>query len=733
MGGNPELFEGMLVFDAMAALAAFVAWMLAGCLSGSLAFIETRGRMRLVAGISLFTIVFAVVATAVKLAMFWRLSTYGQPFVADKMLVVPPMLALAALAVLVFSVPRMWRLVRSKSGDARGVADASVRRAASEPLLVVPVGSAALAAAISVYLTFFPPGVPSRSLDAALWTAMLAGTAILWLRQRRRHRKTGEAPARPKVGMRLLRAGAVATALSVGFAGLLMYSSQSSELPESFSMMSHENVDFGGGSEVGHGESESESHGGMEAAHAHEGHDHHADGGDTGDTVAVTELGGPKDEEPDERFALTAEKSEVELSSGETIEAWTFDGKTPGPELRVERGDLVEIKLTNKDIEDGATLHWHGVDVPNAEDGVAGLTQNAVMPGESHTYRFVAEDAGTYWYHSHQVSSEQVKKGLFGSFVVEPKNREEAREFTLMSHSWGDPGDSPGRGPGGGMTATLNGDDTLRREAVEPGTPVRFRLVNTDSHPVVFSMRGTPFEVAAIDGADLNEPDELTDTRMELAAGGRYDITFTMPENPVRLGVVGDIGFTEENPDLGLLVSPDGEGELPVIEDGPMFDPSDYGDPEEMPFGASSDFDREFEVIMDNQFGFYDRAFNMLWTINGEVFPNTPMHMVREGDLVKTTFVNRSFMDHPMHLHGHHVLVLSRNGEPVSGSPWWADTLNVAPGETYEVAFRADNPGIWMDHCHNLDHAALGMTMHLGYEGVSTPFMAGEATGNVPE
>jgi FtsP/CotA-like multicopper oxidase with cupredoxin domain len=61
------------------------------------------------------------------------------------------------------------------------------------------------------------------------------------------------------------------------------------------------------------------------------------------------------------------------------------------------------------------------------------------------------------------------------------------------------------------------------------------------------------------------------------------------------------------------------------------------------------------------------------------------------------------------------------------------DTLNVAPGETYEVAFRADNPGIWMDHCHNLEHAAVGMTMHLGYDGVSTPFEVGRGTPNQPE
>jgi FtsP/CotA-like multicopper oxidase with cupredoxin domain len=107
--------------------------------------------------------------------------------------------------------------------------------------------------------------------------------------------------------------------------------------------------------------------------------------------------------------------------------------------------------------------------------------------------------------------------------------------------------------------------------------------------------------------------------------------------------------------------------------------------------------------------------------------------MVREGDLVKVTFVNRSLMEHPMHLHGHHVFVLSRNGQRVTGSPWLADTLNVEPGESYEVAFKADNPGIWMNHCHVLDHAAEGMMMHLVYKGVVTPFEAGEATGNRPE
>ena len=84
------------------------------------------------------------------------------------------------------------------------------------------------------------------------------------------------------------------------------------------------------------------------------------------------------------------------------------------------------------------------------------------------------------------------------------------------------------------------------------------------------------------------------------------------------------------------------------------------------------------------------------------------MFVVREGDVVQVTISNHSGDVHPMHLHGHHAVVLSRDGKPVTGSPWWFDSLDVQNGETYVVAFLADNPGIWMDHCHNLKHAAAG-------------------------
>jgi FtsP/CotA-like multicopper oxidase with cupredoxin domain len=109
------------------------------------------------------------------------------------------------------------------------------------------------------------------------------------------------------------------------------------------------------------------------------------------------------------------------------------------------------------------------------------------------------------------------------------------------------------------------------------------------------------------------------------------------------------------------------------------------------------------------------------------------MFVVRSGDLVKMTIHNGTGSVHPMHLHGHHMLVLARDGVRASGSPWWTDTLNVHGHERYELAFRADNPGLWMDHCHNLDHAAAGLTMHVAYEGFSTPFRIGGEAHNEPE
>jgi FtsP/CotA-like multicopper oxidase with cupredoxin domain len=459
------------------------------------------------------------------------------------------------------------------------------------------------------------------------------------------------------------------------------YSWWESRLPGRYSVMDHGVFEAGGGPSTEHGN--------------HRG-------------ISIERLEGLKGE-PDVRFTLTAMRATVRLRSGRTVDALTFDGRLPGPELRVRRGDLVEVTLVNEDVEDGVTIHWHGVDVPNAEDGVAGITQDAIQPGERYTYRFVPDQMGTFWYHTHQVSADNVERGLYGPLVILPE-RPRARGFdvTAVVHNFAG-------------VDVLGDSDRPARRAVPPGTEVRLRLINSDSLTRRFILSGTPFRVAAIDGVDLQGPTPISGQRLELGAGGRYDVVFTMPEQPVRLGLV-------DSP-VALTFSRDGRVDLPPVSFDDVFDPASYGAPAPPP----TRFDRTFELDIDSKLGFFDGGFGYQWAVNGGIFPETPVYSVREGDVVKVKVSNESGDVHPMHLHGHHVRVLSRDGEPVRGSPWWVDTLNVRDGEEYEVAVRADNPGIWMFHCHILSHAADGLTMHLAYDGYRTPFEVGDDSGNEPE
>jgi len=461
-----------------------------------------------------------------------------------------------------------------------------------------------------------------------------------------------------------------------------------SRLPDTYNVMAYGTHEYGGGPEPPD----------------HEGH--------AGTGTSVADLKGPSDGTPEARFELTARAADIRLSSGRLVHALTFDGTSPGPELRVHQGDLVEVVLRNADVEDGVTIHWHGIDVPNAEDGVAGVTQDAVLPGGSYTYRFRAEQVGTFWYHTHQVSSKEVRRGLFGVIVIEPRGERTGLDLVLAAHTFDG-------------IATLDGDDGGGRHEVAVGTQVRLRLVNTDSFEQTFTVSGTRFRVLAIDGTDLHEPGELENVALPVAAGGRIDVGYVQPPNGVRVGIEG----TETAIGFGPSRGPPPAEVTPTT----TFDPLTYGTPAPTPFDASSAFDRRFEMTITRKPGFFDGSPGLQWAINGGIYPDVPVFVVEDGDLVEVTITNDSNGTHPMHLHGHHLLVLSRDGQPSTGSPWWSDTLDVQKGESYVVAFRADNPGLWMDHCHNLTHASQGLTMHVAYAGVSTPFLVGGDTGNAPE
>ncbi|GIH28676.1 hypothetical protein Aph01nite_69860 [Acrocarpospora phusangensis] len=441
--------------------------------------------------------------------------------------------------------------------------------------------------------------------------------------------------------------------------------------------------------------------------------EHGGHGGQVAGGRSVTSLVADPRRPADVSVTLAAGKERFRLPSGRAFDGFTLNGGSPGPVIRATLGQLVEVRLVNGSVPDGITLHWHGVDVPNAADGVAGVTQDAVRIGEEHVYRFIADQAGTFWYHSHQMSHEQVRGGLLGALVVTPPEQPaETVDVVALVHLYDG-------------VRTVNGNEGDVRVTVPPGKRARVRIVNTDNGPMSAWVGGASYRLVAVDGTDLNRPDPVRDTGVLVTAGGRADVEVTMPEDgsPVRVHLGGTTAVV-----LGSK-----SYDAPVVRPpATTLDLLSYGMRASLGFDPNRP-DRRFDYDIGRRPGFLRGRPGLWWTVNGSIFPDVPMFVVNEGDVVRMRISNHSGDVHPMHLHGHHAVVLSRNGIPAAGSPWWVDSLNVADGESYEIAFVADNPGIWMDHCHNLPHAAEGLVAHLMYEGVTTPFMIGGTEGNEPE
>jgi FtsP/CotA-like multicopper oxidase with cupredoxin domain len=478
-----------------------------------------------------------------------------------------------------------------------------------------------------------------------------------------------------------LAAASAATALLIG---PLVWFWQASLLHDAYSIMDTGYVDNGG-------------HDG--------GHGNHAMAG-----RSVTSLTADPRRPADVAVTLTARKERFRLASGRDVDGYTLNGHSPGPVIRASAGQMVQVRLVNESVPDGVTLHWHGVDVPNAMDGVAGVTQDAVGVGEEFTYRFVANQVGTFWYHSHQVSHEQVRGGLLGALVVTPTPQPSDVDAVALVHLYSG-------------ARTINGSEADVPVAVPPGERARVRIVNTDNGPMSAWVAGGPFRLVAV--VEVNGPTPVRDTAVLVTAGGRADLEVSMPldGSPVRVHVGGPIG---------VVLGSRSDDPPPAAKPTTTLDLLTYGTRAPLRFDPNRP-DRRFRYDIGRRPGFVDGRPGMFWTINGRMYPDVPMFMVAEGDLVQVSISNGSGEVHPMHLHGHHAVVLSRNGVPATGSPWWVDSLNVGNGESYDIAFVADNPGIWMDHCHNLQHAVEGLVAHLMYEGITTPFVVGGTAGNEPE
>ncbi|PLX38421.1 MAG: copper oxidase [Hyphomicrobiales bacterium] len=423
---------------------------------------------------------------------------------------------------------------------------------------------------------------------------------------------------------------------------------------------------------------------------------------------------------------ITARPASQKLFSNDNppSDLWTYNGRSPGPELRVTKGERVRVRLINE-LDEPTSIHWHGVRIDNAMDGVAGLTQQPVPPGERFEYDFVAPDAGTYWYHAHTKSWNQVARGLYGALIVEEHEPsfDNTHDLTIVIDDW--QLDEQGRfDPSGlgslmewshagrlGNWLTVNGT-SIPNFMLNAGEPYRLRLINVCNARILeIDPRPLRATVLAVDGQPLAEPEPLSDKRLRLAPAQRIDLAVT-PKAGRNLSLVEISArqpftfatFAVTGSDAGsgaraaalpanLLADPDPAAAHYVILD--------------MTGGAMGDLtDITYKgkplTVTDI------RETGQVWAFNGIAnLADEPLFRVRRGKTVIVEMSNDTAFAHAMHTHGHHFRILGADGKPGAE---WRDTLILEQSEKARIAFVADNPGKWLFHCHMLEHAAAGMS-----------------------
>ncbi len=429
---------------------------------------------------------------------------------------------------------------------------------------------------------------------------------------------------------------------------------------------------------------------------------------------------------------------------------WAYNGMAPGPLLRLRQGEPTRIIIENR-LNQVTTVHWHGIRIPNAMDGVPGLTQPPIKPGDSFVYEFTPPDAGTFWYHSHANSLEQLGRGLAGPIIVEEREPPRVdRDVLWFLQDWRLTEDgeiAPGFGNSMeaamsgrvGNTVTLNGR-VSENEPARAGERVRLRLVNA----CVARMMALRFEghrpmVVAIDGQPC-EPHEPDGGRLLLGPAMRVDVALDLMGEPGRRYAVTDdfyqdLAYTLTHlaygaepplraiplePSLSLPRNPVPEPDLASAERhelalrggmmsgmGGMMG-AGRGSMGGMMGGGMTGGMMKGMGAMTGMGG------GAAWSVNGVSMTGdgqagmAPLLKLKRGRTVMLALRNETAWLHPMHLHGHSFRVLKRNGSPVPYRQW-ADTVLVSPQETVDVAFLADNPGDWMLHCHVMDHQMSGL------------------------
>ena len=420
---------------------------------------------------------------------------------------------------------------------------------------------------------------------------------------------------------------------------------------------------------------------------------------------------GYRDSREGRRYELIAAPLDVELVSGHTTQAWAFGNSAPGTELRVRQGDWLHVRFINQ-LPVATTIHWHGIRLPLSMDGVPYVSQLPVLPGESFDYRFRVMDAGSYWYHPHVGSSEQLGRGLVGPLIIDerdPPGFEHERTLCLKNWHVDESGKflpfsilrEAARGGTLGRLSTVNGapQPTIDLPA---GEVVRVRLLNLDSTATYrINLRGNAeIRVYTLDGHPI-EPRPLEDEYW-LGPGMRMCLA-------IRMGVSGDCLALRDGPvRLGTLRAIASRATTtwpPRLKANPVAEP-DLAKAELLRF--TFEWAARLSPSMETV-----RAPN-LWQINGKAWDiderscvDRPIARLKLGSSYIFELRNVTQYQHPIHLHGMTFKVLSSDKRPIV--PYFTDTFLLGKNERARIALVADNPGIWMFHCHVIDHMETGL------------------------
>ncbi|MBA2690590.1 MAG: multicopper oxidase family protein, partial [Burkholderiales bacterium] len=405
------------------------------------------------------------------------------------------------------------------------------------------------------------------------------------------------------------------------------------------------------------------------------------------------------------------------------------------------QGERLSVAVTN-DLPQDTTIHWHGVRVPNAMDGVPHLTQKPIAPGEQFIYEFDLKDSGSYWYHPHERSHEQVTRGLFGALIVEEKKPPAVdRDVVWLLNDWRLRPDATlhsdfdnlhdmthaGRI---GNTVTLNGRFANRGNSFEvrAGERIRLRLINAASARIFsLAFSGHRPIIIAYDGQAVT-PHLPPGERIVLGPATRVDCLVDCRGRPQERFDVTDDFYRDRAYRIAELVYRD---EAPLAAG--RFAPPTMLPANRLPEPDIKGAARHQIVFEGGAMGGLRaatvdgknmpidemlRGEGLAWSINGIAqrhHTHAPLLAFKRGQHVLLMMKNDTVWHHPIHLHGHSFRVISRNGRP-SELREWRDTVLMEPKESMEIAFVADNPGDWMFHCHILQHQQGGMmaTLRVG-------------------